>query len=47
MISPKTSDESQFHQPPHDPSWTAHQDPKYNVIVNIKFIVIRQFKTDL
>ena len=25
--SPKVSDESQFHHPPHVPSWSAHQLP--------------------
>ena len=30
IISPKNSDGSQFHQPPHEPSCSAHQLPKYN-----------------
>ena len=25
---PTVSDESQFHQPPHEPSWRDHQAPK-------------------
>ena len=25
---PNTSEESQFHQPPHVPSWNAHQLPR-------------------
>lgn len=32
--SPRTSDGSQFHHPPQDPSCIAHQDPKHNVINN-------------
>lgn len=29
-IKPNTSDASQFHHPPHVPSWTAHQLPNNN-----------------
>lgn len=32
IIKPKNSEESQFHHPPQDPSWSAHQLPKYKAI---------------
>lgn len=28
IVRPKTSDASQAHQPPQEPSWYAHHDPK-------------------
>lgn len=31
--NPNTSEGSQFHQPPHEPSCNAHQLPKNNVII--------------
>jgi hypothetical protein len=44
IIRPKTSDESQFHQPPQEPSCAAHHEPKYKVIVRVRLIQIRKFK---
>jgi hypothetical protein len=43
---PKTSDASQFHQPPQDPSCNAHQDPRYKDIDSVnqyKFIFFKIF----
>lgn len=32
IIKPNTSDASQFHQPPQEPSCIAHQEPKYKEV---------------
>jgi hypothetical protein len=32
----RVSDESQFHHPPHEPSWKAHQDPNIRAKDDIK-----------
>ena len=42
-IKPKTSEASQFHQPPHEPSWRAHQLPKNKVIVIKNICTLRTF----
>jgi hypothetical protein len=38
IIIPNISEGSQFHQPPHEPSWYAHQPPntKLTMITNLK-----------
>jgi hypothetical protein len=46
-IKPKTSEASQFHQPPHVPSCNAHQLPKnkaktLTARIRIKFLLIRK-----
>ena len=36
IIKPNTSEGSQFHQPPHEPSCKAHHPPKARVIKRVK-----------